>query len=44
MRDGIAGAESYVFAGAAHMVNLEQPSGFERLVLELVRRGEAAHS
>lgn len=44
MRDGIADAQDHVFHGAAHMVNLEQPSEFERLVLELVRRGEAAHS
>jgi pimeloyl-ACP methyl ester carboxylesterase len=44
MRDGIAGTESYLFRGAAHMVNLEQPDEFERLVLELARRGEASHS
>ncbi len=44
LRDGIVGAESFVFRGAAHMVNLEQPREFERLVIDLVKRGKAAHS
>jgi pimeloyl-ACP methyl ester carboxylesterase len=44
MRDGIAGAEGVVFPGVAHMFNLERPREFERLVLDLVKRGEAAYS
>lgn len=41
LRDGIAGATAVEFSGVAHMVDLERPREFERLVLELVDRGEA---
>jgi pimeloyl-ACP methyl ester carboxylesterase len=33
---GIRGARKHVFAGAAHMLNLEQPDAFERLVLDFL--------
>ncbi len=33
---GIAGARSHVFAGAAHMINLEQPEAYARLVLDFL--------
>jgi pimeloyl-ACP methyl ester carboxylesterase len=44
LRGGIEGATSVVFPGVAHMVDLERPREFEALVIDLVRRGEAAHS
>lgn len=36
LTDGIPGARSHVFPGVAHMVNLERPHEFERLVLDFL--------
>lgn len=36
MAAGIRDSRKHVFAGAAHMINLEQPELFERLVLEFL--------
>lgn len=37
----VAGVRRRVFAGVAHMVNLERPAEFNRLVLDFVRQAEA---
>jgi 3-oxoadipate enol-lactonase len=44
MRDGIRGARSRVFEGAAHMLTLERPREYEALQLDLVRRGETENT
>jgi 3-oxoadipate enol-lactonase len=36
LEQGISGAKRVVFAGAAHMVNMEMPEEFNRLVLEFL--------
>jgi 3-oxoadipate enol-lactonase len=38
----VPGARRYVFPGVAHMVNLERPSEFERLVLDFLAEVDAA--
>jgi 3-oxoadipate enol-lactonase len=36
--NGIAGAERHVLSGVAHMVNLERPADFQKLVLDFIGR------
>ena len=42
VRDEVSGAELVTFAGAAHMVNLEQPDRFLETVLEFLERVDEA--
>jgi pimeloyl-ACP methyl ester carboxylesterase len=42
VRDEVSGAELVTFAGAAHMVNLEQPDRFLETVLEFLERVDQA--
>ncbi|TNF76293.1 MAG: hypothetical protein EP299_05490 [Acidobacteria bacterium] len=42
VRDEVPGAELVTFAGAAHMVNLEQPDRFLETVLEFLERADEA--
>lgn len=44
MASGIAGARRHVFTGAAHMINLEYPEQFNRLVLEFLAEVDGAES
>lgn len=44
MAAGIPGARSHTFAGVAHMVDLERPAEFERLVLDFLAEVDAARS
>jgi pimeloyl-ACP methyl ester carboxylesterase len=37
LEEGIAGAQKVVIPGAAHMVPMEQPDMFNRLVLDFLR-------
>ncbi|MEO7118842.1 MAG: alpha/beta hydrolase, partial [Candidatus Limnocylindrales bacterium] len=41
MAAGIPGARSHTFAGVAHMVDLERPQAFERLVLDFLAEVDA---
>jgi pimeloyl-ACP methyl ester carboxylesterase len=42
MRSGIVGARQYVFKSAAHMINLEYPDEFNRLVLEFLAEADGS--
>jgi pimeloyl-ACP methyl ester carboxylesterase len=44
MVSGIAGARQHVFKGAAHMINLEFPDEFNRLVLDFLAEAERAQA
>jgi pimeloyl-ACP methyl ester carboxylesterase len=38
----VRGARSYVLEGVAHMINLERPAEFNRLVLDFLESVDAA--
>jgi len=40
----VRGARSHVFEGVAHMVNLERPKEFNKIVLDFLLEAEATHS
>ncbi len=42
LEQGIAGARKVVFPGVAHMVNMEQPEAFNRIVLNFLRDVDSA--
>jgi pimeloyl-ACP methyl ester carboxylesterase len=42
MVSGIAGARQHVFEGAAHMINLEFPDEFNRLVLDFLAEADSS--
>jgi pimeloyl-ACP methyl ester carboxylesterase len=44
LADGIPGAQRFVFPGAAHLPNLEQPEAFTRLVLDFLAEVDAARA
>ena len=44
MVSGIAGARQHVFEGAAHMINLEFPDEFNRLVLDFLAEADQLRS